>query len=134
MATVKPCSIFINQFFQVEDFLFKGTYKDLPSEYDIAPAHRNRIMHITLPIGNGSVLMGSDTFPGDGLMTTQGNNITLSYKADSKELADNIFQALSENGIVKMPMKNTFWGSYFGMVTDQFGIHWMIGFDSNHQE
>jgi PhnB protein len=52
--------------------------------------------------------------------------ISLSISVGSKEEADRIFAALGEGGKVDMPMQNTFWGSYFGMITDKFGIDWMI--------
>jgi PhnB protein len=54
--------------------------------------------------------------------------------ADSKEDADKFFTALSAGGAVKMPMGDTFWGSYFGMLTDKFGINWMISFDHGQRE
>jgi PhnB protein len=45
------------------------------------------------------------------------------------EEADQLFGALSEGGQVTMPMNKTFWGSYFGMFSDRFGINWMINYD-----
>ncbi len=58
-----------------------------------------------------------------------GDNFSLSVKVDSVEEADKVFGALSEGGQVQMPMMDTFWGSYFGTLVDQFGIHWMVGYD-----
>ena len=60
---------------------------------------------------------------------TFGNNFSVSINADSKEEADNLFNGLSAGGTVIMPMEKTFWGAYFGMFTDKFGIHWMVNFD-----
>lgn len=89
---------------------------------------QNRILHITLPIGNDIVLMGSDTMP--EIHDHQvGNNISLSVNTDSKEEADRIFYGLSAGGVVTMPLEETFWGAYFGMWTDQFGILWMVNYD-----
>ncbi|WP_317045438.1 VOC family protein [Algoriphagus ratkowskyi] len=84
-------------------------------------------MHISLPISNECVLMGSDTV-GHGEPLTVGNNFSISISTDSREKADTFFSQLSEKGKVTMPMAQTFWGDYFGMLTDRFGINWMIGF------
>ncbi|MFL9843849.1 VOC family protein [Flavobacterium rhizosphaerae] len=91
----------------------------------------NLIMHVALPIGN-NVLMGSDV-PGHMPAAITGNNITLSLSPESKEEADRLFAELSEGGKVIMPMDTMFWGDYFGMVADKFGINWMINFSTQHQ-
>ena len=59
---------------------------------------------------------------------TVGTNFSISIKTDSKEKANSYFGKLSTNGKVTMPMAKTFWGDYFGMLTDRFGINWMISF------
>jgi PhnB protein len=58
-----------------------------------------------------------------------GENVSISINTESREEADRIFNGLSADGVVKMPMTDTFWGAYFGMFSDKFGIHWMINFD-----
>jgi len=73
--------------------------------------------------------MGSDTIAEQSKELVQGNNFSISINADSKSDADCLFIALSKNGNVIMPMDDTFWNSYFGMLTDQFGIQWMVSFD-----
>lgn len=55
-----------------------------------------------------------------------GNNITISINSDTVEEGTRIFNALSVDGKIIMPLEKTFWGSYFGMFTDKFGIHWMV--------
>jgi PhnB protein len=52
---------------------------------------------------------------------------------DSKQRADELFESLSKGGIATMPMNQTFWGDYFGMLTDQFGVNWMISYNANAQ-
>lgn len=59
-----------------------------------------------------------------------GNNFALYLNTDSKEEADRLFHELSDEGQTKMPMTQTFWGSYYGILTDKFGIDWKITFDS----
>jgi PhnB protein len=87
---------------------------------------KNLIMHVSLPISKETVLMGSDTSESFGPPAVKGNNFSLSINADSKSEVDRIFKELSKGGSVIMPCDNTFWGSYFGMFTDKFGIQWMV--------
>jgi PhnB protein len=86
-------------------------------------------MHMSLPIGEGTTLMGSDSAGTWGGHTIVGNNISISINTDSKAEADRLFNGLSAGGTVTMPMNETFWGAYFGMFTDKFGINWMVNFD-----
>src|SRR6478735_4477492 len=98
-----------------------------PAEGKPVPADDvNKIMHISLPISKETVLMGSDTGGEWSPNFSIGNNFSISINTDSKTKADNFFKNLSAGGHVTMPMAPTFWGDYFGMFTDKFGINWMI--------
>lgn len=112
-----------------------GRFSEMPKsdEYSISEADKNKIMHVSLPIGN-SILMGSDV-GGDWAPTfKQGNNFSVSVTAESKEEADKIFAALGEGGKVTMALMSTFWGDYFGMLTDRFGINWMMSFSEEQKK
>lgn len=113
------------------DFPMVGKFGDMPPQEGMPPISdevKNRIMHMSLPISAETVLMGSDTMP--GIHDHQvGNNISLSINTDSREEADHIFNGLSAGGKVSMPLADTFWGAYFGMWTDKFGINWMVNYD-----
>jgi PhnB protein len=113
------------------DFPMVGKFGDMPPQEGMPPISdevKNRIMHMSLPISAETVLMGSDTMP--GIHDHQvGNNISLSINTDSREEADLIFTGLSAGGKVSMPLADTFWGAYFGMWTDKFGINWMVNYD-----
>lgn len=113
------------------DFPYIGKFKDAPAEEGevLSEEALNRIMHVSLPIGS-SILMGSDTHPRYGDVSF-GDNFSVSINAESREDADKIFNGLSAGGKVEMPMNDTFWGSYFGMFKDKFGINWMVSFDKN---
>lgn len=98
-------------------------------EMPIAESEKNKIMHIALPIGTkGDVLMATDTPESMGQLTV-GNNFSIAYNADSRGEAEQIFNALSEDGNVEMPLADAFWGAYFGAFKDKFGISWMINHD-----
>ena len=107
-------------------------YSDMPPQngMTLTDETKNLIMHVELSLGGDTLLMGSDSGPG-APPTVQGNNIHISITVESRDQADHLFQGLSEGGNKNMPMEQTFWGSYFGMCTDKFGINWMISFAVN---
>lgn len=107
-------------------------FKEVPKEYKGPDHEDNKIMHIALPVAGGSMLMGSDVPEAMGKVTT-GNNFNIAIAATSKEEADKLFNGLSAGGNVVMPMSDAFWGAYFGMFTDKYGIGWMINFDPARQ-
>ena len=113
------------------EFLMIQRFKETP-EGDKMPANEGeKIMHMALPIGKGNVLMASDALGSMGQSLTEGNNFYISVNADNKHEAEHLYNGLSEGGQVTMPLHNAFWGDYFGMLTDKFGIQWMI---SHHPE
>jgi len=112
-----------------QEIAFSGKFKDMPEDANCPPisdADKDKIMHISLPISNGVTLMGSDSSDAFGQATVVGNNFSISINTQTIEEATRLFNELSEGGTVKMPLDKTFWGSFFGMFTDKFGIHWMV--------
>ncbi|WP_040479724.1 VOC family protein [Mariniradius saccharolyticus] len=114
---------------KISDFNLFGEMPPQPG-FELSEADKNRVMHVTLPISKETSLMGSDTFPHQPV--SFGDNFSISISPDSKKEADRIFKELGEAGNVVMPMADTFWNAYFGMVKDKFGVNWMINFDSSH--
>ena len=90
------------------------------------PGSKDLVMHATLTKGTAK-LMASDAMP--GMAYKHGNDFSIALGCQSVEGTQKLFAALGENGTVTMPLQDTFWGAYFGMVTDQFGINWMFNFD-----
>lgn len=113
------------------EYPYIGTFGEMPPAEgrEIKEEDRNRIMHVTLPVSQETILMGSDSASDDGARLVMGNNFSISINADSKEEADRLYNGLSAGGKITMPLSDTFWGAYFGMFTDQFGINWMVNFD-----
>ncbi len=106
-------------------------YGELPPQEGMPPVaeeDKNLILHITLPVGSITKLMGSDMAGGWAAGLNQGNNFAVSLQAESREEADRVFAGLSQEGKITMSMQDTFWGSYFGSFEDKFGISWMINF------
>jgi PhnB protein len=111
------------------DFAMIMRFGDVPPGTDKPGGDPNQIMHMSLPIGKGTVLMGSDVPPEYGKVAF-GANFYISISADSRKEVDKLFNALSAGGKVSMPLGDTFWGSYFGMFTDKFGVGWMVSCDA----
>jgi PhnB protein len=109
------------------EFVMLQRFKDTPYGEKISAADGEKIMHVALPIGN-NILMASDSLESMGKIF-QGNNFSISITAESKEEADKLFNGLSKNGTIQMPLEESFWGSYFGMLTDNFGIKWMVDYE-----
>jgi PhnB protein len=110
------------------DYAMVMRFKDTGEAPKLPEADQNKIMHIALPIGS-SVLMGTDALESQGQKLTMGNNFSISISTDTKADADKFFAGISSGGKVTVPMADAFWGSYFGMCTDKFGIQWMISYD-----
>ncbi|MFC2952162.1 VOC family protein [Marinicaulis aureus] len=113
------------------EFAVKQRFSDGPPEMvGVAEDEKNRIMHVSLPLGD-NVLMGSDRAQGHAGSLVKGNNFSISFTPSSRAEADAAFDKLKDGGKESMPMQETFWGSYFGMVTDRYGVQWMINMDAN---
>ena len=145
MATINPYLNFNGNTEEAFNFyrsVFGGEFATLMRFRDVSQAEAcegmqisenelDKIMHVALPIGKGDVLMATDALESMGQTLTEGNNFSLSVSADSKEDADRLFGGLSDGGKVEMPLADAFWGAYFGMLQDKFGIRWMVSYDYN---
>jgi len=100
-------------------------HEGTPAESQVPAEWRKKIIHARLAIGD-EVLMGSDA-PPDRYKPPQGFSVSVQVK--TPEDADRIFHALADNGKVTMPLGKTFFSPAFGMLTDQFGIPWMVNCD-----
>lgn len=108
------------------EFEFFGRFSDMPDKSNIPDAFADKVMHVSLPVGNGTILMGSDSLPGMGKPIQKGNNFSISVNADTPEEAKQLFDDLSTGGEIEMPFDKTFWNAYFGKFTDKFGVGWMV--------
>jgi len=118
------------------EYLYLGRFKDMPPQEgtsQIEGEAGEKIMHVSLPISNETMLMGSDAGGEWAGKVSQGTNFSISITTDSKDEATRLFNGLSNGGQVTMPLSDTFWGDYFGMFTDKFGINWMVSFHEKPQ-
>lgn len=98
------------------------TYGESPMAAHLPAEDHGKVMHAALEIGD-QLLTGSDV-PAGRYGKPQGFDVLLSL--DTAEEAERIFKALEDGGSVQMPLQETFWALRFGMVTDRFGIPWMV--------
>ena len=106
------------------EVVYQQTYGDAPM--DCPPEQKDKIMHATFKAGD-LTLMVSDA--SHGKEPSGGTNLSLSINFTDEESIEKTFAALSEGATIGMPLENTFWGAKFGMLTDQFGFHWMFNHD-----
>lgn len=100
------------------------TFGESPGCENMAADVKGRIMHARLTI-DGHPLMASDGLPEHG--PWKGfHNVSLALTYATTDEAQRIFAALADGGQVRMPMQPTFWADAFGMLTDRFGLEWMV--------
>ncbi len=104
-------------------------FKDLATaEFPVAEKEANKIMQISLSIGEGSMLIGNDVPEFMGKVNEQENRSKIKVDVDSADEAEKIFTGLSAGGQVEVPIAD---GSYFGMFRDKYGIEWVVEFTPN---
>ena len=104
-------------------------YKDSPDPPPpgmVPPGSESKVMHVSMRIGDTVVMASDDT----GSKDLSFRGFSLSITAPSTADADRVFAALAEGGKVQMPLGKTFWSPRFGMVTDRFGVGWMVSVPS----
>jgi PhnB protein len=100
-------------------------YKDAPDPHPpgmIPPGSENKVMHMSLQIGDSIVLASDGSCTGKP--SFHGFSLSITARDDAE--ADRLFAALSDGGQVQMPIGKTFFSSRFGMVADRFGVAWMV--------
>jgi len=97
-------------------------WKDSPEKSMCSPDNENKVMHASLKIGETRV-MASD---GRNTGNPEFKGFALSVNAKDEADADRLFNSLSTNGKVMMPLGKTFFSPRFGMTTDKFGVNWMV--------
>jgi PhnB protein len=98
-------------------------YSEVPG-MTVPEEHKRRVVHARLRIGEGGIVMISDTQP-DTPAALEGNvHVCLDF--DDVADATARFDALAQGGKITMPFQDTFWGAKFGMLTDAYGVRWMF--------
>lgn len=110
------------------DFLAVQRYGDVPGSEKMSEEDKMKMIHISLKLTETTTLMASDIVTRMDESVQFGSNFHICLQAASEKEADKLFAGLSDEGKIEMPMSNTFWGAYFGMCLDKFGIKWMVNY------
>lgn len=105
-------------------------FRDMPMDgVEVPQDDMNKIMHISLPLANNTILMASDCLESMNQKVSLGNNNYICLSPESKEEAEKIYEKLSKGGEIEMPLADAPWGSYFASFKDKFGVCWMIDYE-----
>ena len=110
--------------------LFFNVIRESPMASQFPENMQDKILHSSLT-KNALVLIATQSVGPEGY--TKGNNIALSLNCSSEEEINTLFSKLSKDGKIVDGLKPQFWGAIFGVLTDKFGITWMLNFDKNQQ-
>ena len=131
-TTVNPYLMFEGNCAEAMNFYktaLNGTLETMPFEgspVEVPDNYKDKILHSTLKFGD-AVIMASDGIPGQKYDFGNGTHISISV--NTLDEAKTFFKNLSDGGKITMPFEKTFWGASFGMLTDRFGINWMVNCD-----
>ena len=129
MGNTEEAFDFYRSVFKTE---FKGPImrmKDVPpgpGMPELREDEKNMVMHVELPILGGHVLMATDCVPSMGQTVNFGNNFSINLQPDTRAETEQLFAGLAQGGRVNMPLTDMFWGDYFGVLVDKFGVQWMF--------
>lgn len=104
-------------------------FRDVPSSEKMPPMpdeDLNLVMHVSLSILGGFLLMGSDAPQSMGFRVNHGNSVYINLQPDSRAETRRLFSALSAGGIVEQELQDMFWGDFYGSCRDRFGVQWMF--------
>lgn len=109
-------------------------FGDIPADAGhppVADGIKKMVLHVELPITGNHILMGTDTPKEMGFTLTTGNNMHICIEPETREEANRLFNELSAEGNITMPLADMFFGAYFGEFTDKYGVNWMINYQNN---
>lgn len=106
-------------------------FSDFPDGPPVSDDEKSQVMNVQLPILNGHIIMGTDMLASMGHQLRVGNNTTIVLETDSREQADELYDALSAGGSENQDMGDMPWGAYWGVCLDRYSIRWMISHTPN---
>ena len=114
------------------EFTMLQRFKDMPpGSGEVAESEKDLILHVSLTLNKGIVIMGSDAPEAHGLNVVFGNKVHISIDAESEEEAEQLFKGLSKGGKVDMPLQKMFWGAMYASFAEVRSIGWSISVSSS---
>lgn len=114
------------------EFVALQRFKDTPNGDSMSAEDKEKIMHVALPIGN-DLLMATDALASMGQTLKFGDNMSIAINPENMNEANALFNGLAVGGNVMVPLEKMFWGAWFGMLIDKFGVQWMINYDDSQK-
>src|ERR1700737_3335350 len=111
MGNTEVAMLFYKSIFG-QEFTTFSRFKDVPGGEKMAVQDKEKIMHVSLPVGSGNAIMATDMLESMGHSLIAGNNFHICIEAESEAEVDRLFNKLSADGKVSMPLNKTFWGAY----------------------
>lgn len=108
--------------------MYLGDTPPMPDMPPLSAEDKKKVMHVALPILGGVQIMGTDMLESMGHQLKIGNNTTINLEPDSREETERLYKFLSEGSTESMPLEDMFWGAYWGVCLDKFGIRWMFNY------
>ena len=109
---------------QLDSLMRMGDAPPMPGAPELSEQERNLVMHVAIPIMDGTMLMGSDMPSSMGALVV-GNNTTIDLECDTVEQARALYDRLSEGSTEGQPISEEFWG-WWGTCLDRYGVRWMF--------
>jgi PhnB protein len=115
------------------EFTIFSRFKDVPGGEKMLAEEQEKIIHVSLTISPETTIMATDALESMDQNLVMGNNFHICLHVKNETEVDRIFDAFAAGGKIEMPVNKTFFGSYFGMCRDKFGVQWMISYTYNKQ-
>jgi PhnB protein len=116
------------------EFVSVIRFRDFPdNSMGVAEAELDKIAHIALPLGPNNLLMATDVVTSWSRPFERGNHCYISLEAESATESDTLFNALSRDGTIEMPLQETEWAERYGICIDRFGVQWMVNYTGDKQ-
>ena len=131
MGNTKEAFEFYKSVFKTEyssPIMYLGDTPAQPGMPALSEEDKKKVMHVALPILGGTQIMGTDMLESMGHKLKIGNNTTINLEPDSREETERLYNALSQGATECMPLQDMFWGAYWGVCLDRFGIRWMFNY------
>jgi PhnB protein len=103
---------------------FQITYANSPMAANVPEDWHGKLLHARLDVGT-DIITGADSFHAD---PRPANGFTMAIHYNDGAQVERVFNALAAGGAITLPLQKMFWTSHFGMLTDRFGVPWMINF------
>lgn len=119
---------FYSKVFETEAFI--ETYGDAPANPDspISENIKNLVSHAELKL-DGEIMMFGDVLPNSPVL--MGNNLATAFRSNDVNKIKKVYNALSENAVIKMSLQETPWSICYGALTDKFGMSWFFNYDKS---